>query len=214
MMAVAPISGLSLTTRQCLARSEVNDGIDLPRVERAVREILLAIGEDPDRDGLLDTPKRVARSYRELFRGLIEDPAIHLRRTFTQEHDEVIVLRDIEFSSICEHHLLPFIGEAHVAYIPAGGQVVGLSKLARTVEVFARRPQVQERMTNQIADALVEHLNPQGVAVIVEANHLCMKLRGVNKTCSTMQTFALRGDYKLDPQMGSQIVNLICNSRR
>jgi len=214
MIADAQVNGLSLETRHRLARSELKDGIDLPRVERAVREILLAIGEDPDRDGLLDTPKRVARSYRELFRCLREDPAVHLRRTFTQEHDEAIILRDIEFSSICEHHLLPFMGKAHVAYVPSGGQVVGLSKLARTVEVFARRPQVQERMTDQIADALVEHLNPQGVAVIVEANHLCMKLRGVNKMCSSMQTFALRGSYKLDPQLGSQVVNLICNSRR
>ncbi len=214
MIAEARIDGLSLATRARLAPPELKEGIDLPRIERAVREILLAIGEDPDRDGLIDTPKRVARSYRELFRGLREDAAVHLRRTFTQEHGETIILRDIEFSSICEHHLLPFMGKAHVAYIPTGGRVVGLSKLARTVEVFARRPQVQERMTDQIADALVEYLNPQGVAVIVEANHLCMKLRGVNKTSSSMQTFALRGSYKLDAQLGSQIVNLICNSRR
>jgi GTP cyclohydrolase I len=214
MMPESRINGLSLATRQRLAPSEPKEGIDLPRVERAVREILLAIGGDPDRDGLLDTPKRVAKSYVELFRGLREDPAVHLRRTFTQAHGESIILRDIEFSSICEHHLLPFMGKAHVAYTPDGGHVVGLSKLARTVEVFARRPQVQERMTDQIADALVEHLNPQGVAVIVEANHLCMKLRGVNKTCSSMQTFALRGSYKVDRALGSQIVNLICNSRR
>ena len=213
MIAQARMSGLSLSTREHLVPSDLKKGIDLPRVERAVREILLAIGEDPDRDGLLDTPKRVAKSYRELFRGLNEDPAAHLRRTFTQEHGEVIILRDIQFSSVCEHHLLPFMGKADIAYIPTGGQVVGLSKLARTVEVFARRPQVQERMTDQIADALVEHLNPQGVAVIVEANHLCMKLRGVNKTCS-MQTFALRGTYKVDRELGSQIINLICSSRR
>ena len=214
MIAEARINGLPPATRQRLAPLELNEGIDLPRIERAVREILLAIGEDPDRDGLLDTPRRVARSYRELFRGLREDPATHLRRTFEQEHGGTIILRDIEFSSICEHHLLPFMGKAHVAYIPTGGRVVGLSKLARTVEVFARRPQVQERMTDQIADALVEHLNPQGVAVIVEANHLCMKLRGVKQTCSSMQTFALRGSYKVEPELGSQIVSLICNSRR
>jgi len=202
----------SVRARQAIPN--LGDGIDLPRIERAVREILLAIGEDPDRDGLLDTPKRVAKSYRELFRGLREDPATHLRRTFTHEHGQVIIVRDIEFASLCEHHLLPFLGQAHIAYIPSGGRVVGLSKLARTVDVFARRPQVQERMTDQIADALVEHLNPQGVAVVIEANHLCMKMRGVNKTCSTMQTFALRGAYEADQDLGSQIINLICNSRR
>lgn len=214
MIAEARIPSLSLTSRQRHGPPPTADDVDLPRIERAVREILLAIGENPDRDGLLDTPKRVAKSYRELFRGLREDPASHLARTFTQEHGQVIILRDIEFSSVCEHHLLPFIGKAHVAYIPSGGQVVGLSKLARTVEVFARRPQVQERMTDQIADALVQHLEPQGVAVIVEAHHLCMKMRGVNKTCGSVQTFALRGSYKADRDLGSQIIKLMCNSRR
>ena len=193
---------------------QAKPGIDLPRIERAVREILLAIGEDPDRDGLAETPKRVARSYRELFRGLTENPATHLRRTFQQEHGEVIIVRDIEFFSLCEHHLLPFMGKAQVAYIPSGGRVVGLSKLARTVEVFARRPQVQERLTDQVADALVEHLDPQGVAVIVEAEHMCMKMRGVNKTCSSMQTFALRGLLTTDRAWGAEVVSLMCQSRR
>jgi GTP cyclohydrolase I len=202
-------SGVS--QRTCVG-ADKSDGIDLHRIERAVREILLAIGEDPDRDGLQDTPKRVAKSYRELFRGLREDPQTHLRRTFEQAHDGVIVLRDIEFSSICEHHLLPFFGKAHIAYQPADGRVVGLSKLARTVDVFARRPQVQERMTDQIADALVGHLNPQGAAVILEAQHLCMKLRGVNKSSSLMQTFGLRGTFKSDRALGSQVISLL--SRR
>jgi GTP cyclohydrolase I len=193
---------------------EPTEDIDVPRIERAVREILFAIGEDPDRDGLVDTPKRVAKSYRELFRGLREDASHHLRRTFKQEHGQVIIVRDIECFSLCEHHLLPFMGKAHVAYLPTGGRVVGLSKLARTVDVFARRPQVQERLTDQIADSLVEHLNPEGVAVVVEAQHLCMKMRGVNKTCSSMQTFALRGSFLTDSVRGSEVVSLMCNRRR
>ncbi len=149
--------------------------MDLPRIERAVREILIAIGEDPDRDGLIETPRRVAGSYAEMFRDLRESPAKHLSRVFEQEHDDVILVRDIEFYSLCEHHLLPFIGNVHLAYLPDNTQIVGLSKLARTVDVFARRPQVQERMTNQIADAIYDHLRPKGVAVVIEAEHLCMK---------------------------------------
>ncbi|MDP9173973.1 MAG: GTP cyclohydrolase I FolE [Planctomycetota bacterium] len=188
--------------------------IDLHRIERAVREILLAIGEDPDRDGLAETPKRVARSYRELFRGLREDASTHLRRTFEQDHEEVIIVRDIEFASVCEHHLLPFLGRAHIAYLPKGGRVVGLSKLARTVDVFAHRPQVQERLTDQIANALVEHLNPQAVAVVIEAQHMCMKIRGVNKNSSTMQTFACRGSFKTDRAMGAEVISLMCQSRK
>ncbi len=189
---------------------EPSDQIDLRRIENAVREILIAIGEDPDRDGLIDTPKRVAKSYRELFRGLTENPSTHLSRTFSHEHDGIVILRDIEFSSVCEHHLLPFFGKAHIAYQPSNGRVVGLSKLARTVDVFARRPQVQERMTDQIADALVEHLNPRGVAVVIEAQHMCMKLRGVKKTCSTMQTFGLRGLFRSDQAKGMHITSLLC----
>ena len=173
-------------------------GVDLARIERAVREILLAVGEDPERDGLLDTPARVARSYAELFRGLKEDPGVHLQRVFGHAHRELIVLRDIRFASMCEHHLLPFTGVAHVAYLPAGDRVVGLSKLARTVDVFARRPQVQERLTDQIADAVDAHLRPGGVLVVVEAKHMCMQLRGVNKQGSRMQTIAARGVYQSD----------------
>lgn len=190
------------------------DAIDLPRIEHAVREILLAIGEDPDRDGLIDTPRRVARSYRELFRGLGQSPAVHLDRVFEQAHDEVILVRDIEFYSVCEHHLLPFSGKAHIAYLPDGGQVVGLSKLARTVDVFARRPQVQERLTNQIADAIEQHLNAKGVVVVVEAEHFCMKMRGVNKSSSVMVTSSLRGAVRDDRAQGAEVLNLIFNSRR
>lgn len=192
----------------------IHRGVDLPRIEQAVREILLAIGEDPDRDGLIDTPRRVAKSFRELFRGLHEDPADHLQRVFQQEHDDVILVRDIQFHSMCEHHLLPFMGRAHVAYLPNGGEIVGLSKLARTVEVFARRPQVQERLTNQIADALVEHLDPKGVAVVLEADHLCMKMRGVNQPSSNMVTSTTRGCFKTDRAMGAEILNMMFQGRR
>ena len=208
--AISPPLILQSSLRVRHAAKERIDQIDLRRIENAVREILVAIGEDPDRDGLIDTPKRVAKSYRELFRGLSENPSTHLNRTFRHEHDGIVILRDIEFSSVCEHHLLPFFGKAHIAYMPSGGRVVGLSKLARTVDVFARRPQVQERMTDQIADALVEHLNPEGVAVVIEAQHMCMKLRGVNKTCSTMQTFGLRGSFRSDQAKGMHVTSLLC----
>ena len=155
-------------------------GVDVPRIERAVREILAAIGDDPDREGVADTPNRVARAYGELFAGLNEDAGEHLARQFDQEQagDDVVLLRNIQFTSMCEHHLLPFTGRAHVAYLPDHGKVTGLSKLARTVDVFARRPQLQERLTAQIAEALQEHLDPRGVAVMIEAEHSCLKLRG------------------------------------
>lgn len=188
--------------------------VDLAAIEQAVRDILVALGEDLGRDGLRDTPRRVARSYTELFRGLHESPAVHLGRVFQQEHDDVVILRDIEFYSLCEHHLLPFTGKAHIAYLPSNGQIVGLSKLARTVEVFARRPQVQERLTNQIADAIDEYLQPQGVAVLIEAEHFCMKMRGVNKSSSVMVTSALRGVFRDDRAQGAEVLNLILNSRR
>ena len=203
-----------LPSPQRTARHRAPDSIDLERIERAVREILIAVGEDPDRDGLCETPRRVARSYSELFRGLRESPARHLGRVFAQEHDDVILVRDIEFYSLCEHHLLPFTGKAHVAYLPGHGQVVGLSKIARTVDVFARRPQVQERLTNQIADAINEHLQPRAVAVVIEAEHFCMKMRGVNKTGSVMVTSTLRGTFREDKTQGSEVLNLIFNSRR
>jgi len=188
--------------------------VDLASIEQAVRQILVAVGEDPGRDGLIDTPRRVARSYAELFRGLHESPAVHLGRVFQHEHDDVVILRDIEFYSLCEHHLLPFTGKAHIAYLPSNGQIVGLSKLARTVEVFARRPQVQERLTNQIAGAVSNHLRAQGVAVVIEAEHFCMKMRGVNKSSSVMVTSTLQGVFRDDRAQGSEVLNLILNSRR
>lgn len=168
--------------------------VDEPRIAAAVREILLAIGEDPDRDGLSQTPQRVARAWSELVRGLNQDPAQLLATTFDVAHDELVIVKDIEMMSLCEHHLLPFTGVAHIAYIPApDGRVCGLSKLARLVDLYARRPQVQERMTTQIADALVENLNARGVLVVVEAEHMCMTMRGVRKPGSHTVTSAVRG---------------------
>jgi GTP cyclohydrolase I len=183
-------------------------GIDQARIERAVREILLAVGENPDREGLAQTPARVARSYAELFSGLHENPRTHLRTVFSERYDEIVLLRDIEFNSLCEHHLLPFMGRVHVAYLP-GGKVVGLSKLARLVEGYARRPQVQERLTTQIADALMEELNPVGAACVVEAVHTCMTIRGARKPGSTMVTSALRGIFKENPSSRAEVLSLI-----
>ena len=182
--------------------------VDVPRIERAVREILLAVGEDPDREGLRKTPNRVARAYSELFAGLQANPRIHLKTVFTEQYDEVVLLRDVPFHSMCEHHLLPFTGKAHVAYLP-DGKVVGLSKLARLVEGFARRPQVQERLTGQIADALMEELNPIGAACVIEAVHTCMTIRGAKKTGSTMVTSALRGIFKENPASRAEILALM-----
>ena len=170
---------------------------DLPRIEAAVREILFAIGEDPDRDGLVDTPRRVARAYREVFSGLHTDPSDHLNTTFDIIEDELVLVREIEVNSTCEHHLVPFMGVAHVGYIPGAGHgVVGLSKLARVVDGFARRPQVQERLTAQIADALVERLDPRGVIVVLECEHLCMTIRGAQKPNARTITTAVRGELK------------------
>jgi GTP cyclohydrolase I len=182
--------------------------VDLARIERAVREILVAIGEDPDREGLSKTPGRVARSYAELMAGLRMDPRKHLRTVFNERYDEVVLLRDIEFHSLCEHHLLPFTGRAHVAYLP-DGKVVGLSKLARLVEGYARRPQVQERLTTQIADALMEELNPLGAACVIEATHTCMTIRGVQKPGSVMVTSALRGVFKESPSSRAEVMSLL-----
>ncbi|MBE7371551.1 MULTISPECIES: GTP cyclohydrolase I FolE [Dermacoccus] len=171
--------------------------VDLPRIEAAVREILTAVGEDPDREGLLDTPARVARAYAETFVGLRQTPADVLDKTFDVEHEELILVRDIEVYSTCEHHLVPFHGVAHVGYIPsASGRVTGLSKLARLVDVYAKRPQVQERLTTQIADALVEHLDAQGVIVVIEAEHLCMSMRGIRKPGARTITSAVRGQLR------------------
>ncbi|MCL2315582.1 MAG: GTP cyclohydrolase I FolE [Actinomycetia bacterium] len=168
--------------------------IDAPRIERAVRELLAGIGEDPDREGLRDTPARVARACEEIFAGMDEDPAEILGVTFNASHDEMVLVRDIEVHSMCEHHLLPFHGVAHVAYIPPdSGRITGLSKLARLVDVYARRPQVQERLTTQVADALVDHLGARGVLVVVECEHLCMTMRGVHKPGSRTVTSAVRG---------------------
>jgi GTP cyclohydrolase I len=168
--------------------------VDLPRVERAVREILLAIGEDPDRDGLLATPRRVAKMYEEIFAGLEEDPGEHLSVVFEADHEEMVMVKDIPVYSVCEHHLVPWFGRAHVAYIPnEDGRITGLSKLARLVDGYSRRPQVQERLTSQVADRLEEVLAPRGVLVVVEAEHLCMSMRGVRKPGALTVTSAVRG---------------------
>ena len=172
----------------------MSEPVDLPRIERAVREILSAIGEDPDRDGLVDTPARVARTYAEQFSGLSQHPEDVLGTVFDADHDEMILVRDIEVYSTCEHHLVPFFGRAHVAYIPnEKGQITGLSKLARLVDIYARRPQVQERMTSQIADALMRVLEPRGALVVIEAEHLCISMRGVRKPGAKTVTSAVRG---------------------
>ncbi len=171
--------------------------VDLPRIAAAVREILVAIGEDPDRDGLLDTPMRVARMYEEVFSGLREDPDSHLQVMFEANHDEMVMVRDIPLTSMCEHHLVPFMGKAHVAYIPnEDGRVTGLSKLARLVDAYAKRPQVQERLTAQIADEIERTLQPQGVLVVIEAEHLCMSMRGVRKPGASTVTSAVRGQFR------------------
>ncbi|WP_366139822.1 GTP cyclohydrolase I FolE [uncultured Modestobacter sp.] len=184
--------------------------VDTARIEAAVREVLLAIGEDPDRPGLVDTPARVARAYGETFAGLGQNPYDVLATTFDEDHDELVLVKDIPMYSTCEHHLVPFHGRAHVGYIPgADGRVTGLSKLARLVEVYARRPQVQERMTRQIADALFEVLKPQGVIVVVEAEHLCMAMRGVRKPGSTTITSAVRGIFRESPATRSEAMGLI-----
>jgi GTP cyclohydrolase I len=182
--------------------------VDLPRIERAVREILVAVGENPEREGLLKTPARVARAYAELFAGMHEDPRRHLKTVFHERYDEIVLLRDIEFHSMCEHHLMPFTGRVHVAYLP-DGKVVGLSKLARLVDGFAHRPQVQERLTTQIADAIMEELHPQGAACIIEAVHTCMTLRGVRKPGSVMATSALRGVFKDNPASRAEVLSLM-----
>jgi GTP cyclohydrolase I len=172
-------------------------GFDQPRIERAVREILLAIGEDPDRDGLQDTPARVARAYAEQFAGLRQTPEDVLTTVFDIGHDEMVIVREIQVYGTCEHHLVPFIGVAHIGYIPnEKGQITGLSKLARLVDVYARRPQVQERMTCQVADALADILDPRGVIVVIEAEHLCMTMRGVRKPGARTVTSAVRGAFR------------------
>jgi GTP cyclohydrolase IA len=184
--------------------------VDKERLERAVREILIAIGEDPEREGLLRTPKRVAEMYEEIAGGLYENPARHLVVTFEADHDEMVMVRDIPLFSICEHHLIPFHGKAHVAYIPGSdGRITGLSKLARLVDGFAKRPQVQERLTTQIADAIQTALQPLGVFVVIEAEHLCMSMRGVRKPGSTTVTSAVRGLFKDNPATRAEAMSFL-----
>lgn len=178
-------------------RLEVTLVVDQEKVEQAIKLMLEGIGEDVNREGLLETPSRIARMYGEIFAGMDEDPAEHLKKTFTVASNEMVIEKDITFYSMCEHHFMPFYGKAHVAYIP-NGKVVGLSKLARTVEVFAKRPQIQEQMSAQIADAIMEHLNPQGVMVMVEAEHMCMTMRGIKKPGSKTVTVVNRGCFKDD----------------
>jgi GTP cyclohydrolase I len=190
-----------------------NKEVDLARIERAVREILLAVGESPDREGLRETPARVARMYAELFSGLHEEPREHLRKFFTEKYDEIVLVRDIAFNSICEHHLMPFMGKAHIAYLP-DGRMIGLSKLARVVEGVARRPQVQERMTEQVADLLMQELQARGVAVVLEAVHTCMTVRGVRKPGSVCVTSAMKGAFRKNPSTRAEIMTLIYGDRR
>jgi GTP cyclohydrolase I len=188
--------------------------VDVERVAAAVREILGAIGEDPDREGLRDTPRRVADMYAELFTGLDTDPARHLRVTFEAGHDEMVMVRDIAFTSLCEHHLVPFMGHAHVAYVPGvDGRITGLSKLARLVEGFARRLQVQERMTVDIADAIDKELQPRGALVVIEAEHLCMAMRGVKKPGSTTITSSVRGTFRSDPATRAEALQFVHQRR-
>ena len=183
--------------------------LDYERAEAAVRELLIAIGEDPNREGLLETPSRVARACSEIFAGMQEDPSQHLRKQFHEaDHEEMVIVRDIPFTSMCEHHLLPFTGRAHVAYIPRKGRITGLSKLARCVEGYARRPQVQERMTSQIADAIMDALDPLGAFVVVEAEHMCMTARGIKKPGSLTVTSAVRGSFQDDEKTRAEALSL------
>lgn len=184
--------------------------MDKQRIENAFREILIAIGEDPDREGLVETPKRVANMYEEIFSGLSEDPAKHLKMFREGQSDEIVIVRDIPMYSMCEHHFLPFVGKAHIAYIPNDdGFVIGLSKLARIVNSYARRPQLQERLTAQIADFIQDSMNPKGVAVVIEAEHLCMTMRGIRAAGSKTQTSALRGSMRKDARTRAEVMTLL-----
>lgn len=183
-------------------------GVDIPRIEHAVREILLAIGDNPDREGLSRTPARVARMYAEVFQGLKQDPGVHLKTLFTQKYDEMVVIRDIQFESFCEHHLLPFTGRAHVGYLPQG-KVVGLSKIPRVLDVLAKRPQLQERLTEELAELLMRELAARGVGVVMEATHTCMTIRGVHKPDSLMVTSAMRGTFRTRSETRAEFLSLI-----
>lgn len=186
--------------------------VDQDRIIRAVREILAAVGENPDREGIRETPARVARMYAELFSGLHEDPRKHLKKFFVEKYDEIVLVKDISFNSMCEHHMLPFLGEAHIGYVP-NGRVIGLSKLARVVEVVSHRPQVQERMTETIADLLVEELNVKGVGVVIEATHTCMTIRGIRKPGSKCVTSAMRGLFRERLSSRTELMSLIFAER-
>ena len=192
--------------------TDKSNEVDLKTIEAAMRDVLVALGEDPEREGLVDTPKRVAKMYAELFQGLGEDPAKHLVVNFTEHYDEMVVLRDIPFHSMCEHHMLPFMGRAHVAYLPRG-RVAGVSKLARVVECFARRPQIQERLTTQIADLLLDKLDARGVGVVIEAEHTCMTIRGIRKPGAVMVTSAMRGLFKSNLATRNEAINLLTGGR-
>lgn len=204
------VTGVGATADSSSAGGVVRPPFDAARAEAAVRELLFAIGEDPDRDGLLNTPGRVARAYAEQFSGLHTDPDTVLNTSFDENHNEMILMRDIDMYSTCEHHLVPFFGKAHVGYIPGrDGRVTGLSKLARLVDGYARRPQVQERLTTQIADAIVDRLQPAGAIVVIEAEHLCMAMRGVRKPGATTTTSAVRGQFKHDNASRAEALELI-----
>lgn len=183
--------------------------MDKERIQNAVREILIAVGEDPDREGLVETPKRVANMYEEIFAGLTEDPKQHIKLFNDQSNDEMVIVKDIPFYSMCEHHLLPFFGKAHIGYIPSDNKIIGLSKLARIVDNFAKKPQVQERLTSDIADFLNDNLQPKGVAVIMEAEHMCMTMRGARAAGSKTQTSALRGIMRTDAKTRAEVLSLL-----
>jgi len=210
---VDPGSEIETGARPVRETPDAVDHVDMPAIQQAVRAILVAVGEDPDREGLQGTPARVARMYAEMFSGLRADPRQHTRKFFAEQYDEVVLVRDISFCSMCEHHLLPFIGKAHIGYLP-DGKVVGLSKLARVVEVVSKRPQVQERMTEEIANLLMEELGAKGVAVVIEAQHSCMAIRGVRKPESVCVTSAIKGLFRKNPSSRSEVMQLIYGRQR
>jgi len=198
----------SLYSSYCVGGKGMSS-IDHEKIQHAVQLILEAIGEDPSREGLIDTPKRVAKMYEEVFSGLKEDPKEHFKTVFGEDHEELVLVKDIPFFSMCEHHLVPFYGHAHVAYIPREGRVTGLSKLARAVDVVARRPQLQERITSTVADSIIETLNPYGVMVVVEAEHMCMTMRGIKKPGAKTVTSAVRGVFQTDSTSRSEVLSLL-----
>jgi GTP cyclohydrolase I len=205
-------TGRARRASAAVANGPVGAPVDQQRIRAAVREILFAVGEDPDREGLRETPERVARMYAELMSGLRQDPRQHLQKTFTQKYDEMVVVKDIGFASMCEHHLMPFVGRAHVAYLP-NGKIVGLSKIPRVIEDLAHRPQVQERMTEELADLLMHELGARGVGVILEASHACMTIRGVRNPTSICTTSAMRGTFQTNQSTRSELMALIYGPR-